>query len=343
MLFFIISLIVLFGLSFSGISKRWFFFLLIVLAFFLGFRGITVGDDTSRYVAYYYNVETSYHVGYMEIGWNYLSEFFRSLKFSAYGYHFFIALATLLIWGFVVNQIAGKNNKIRGNALFLIYSLGFYLYMFNGMRQFFAVSIVFLAFYFLANKKPWFFVLFVLFATLFHTSAIFSLLIYPMLKLKMTNTIIIGSLIVTYIFGLVVPEKWFSFFVGKYSAEIEVFGFRSSFMYAISVGLLTNLFYYYLIYNNKKIISDIWMKYFFFSVLVMNILSSVVYGPRIVYYFSFAQTIALAIYMAQVKVKMVKPVIYLYSLITFGRFLLPELLKREGSVFPFYLTIQLFD
>lgn len=342
MAYFVITLIVLFILSFTGISKKWLFLLLAVLAFFLGFRGETVGDDTMRYINYYYGVDTHYNVGYMEIGWNYLSEFFRSLRLSAYAFHFIVALITLMLWGYVTDKVT-TNNRMRGYALFFLYTLGFYLYMFNGMRQFLAVSIVLLGFYLLSKRRIYIFVFLVGLATLFHYSAIFSLLIYPMLKMKLTKKSILWTLILTFVLGIVASESWFYLVVGKYSSELEHFGFRTSLLYAGSVGLLTNLFFYWLVVNNYKSISDIWMKYFFFSVVVLNILSSVVYGPRIVYYFSFTQTIALAIYLVQVNRKLTIPFVYLYALITFGRYLLPELWKTEESLLPYYMTLKFFE
>ena len=343
MAFYIVAFIILFVLSFKGIEKKCFFALLLVLAFFLGFRGENVGDDTSRYISYYYNVESRYGIGYMEIGWNIISEFFRVINLSAYFFHFIVALSTLLLWGIVCDKVAMKNNRVRGYALFFLYSLGFYLYMFNGMRQFLAVSIVMLAFYMLSLTKTRKFVVLIILATFFHESSFLGLLIYPMMKIRLTPLRMILILIVTYIIGLVANESWFYLFAGKYASEIEDFGFRTSILYVTCVGLTTNLFFCWLIYCDKQMLSNIWMKYFFFSIVVMNILSSVVYGPRIVYYFSITQTLSIAIYMARSIKKTIIPIVYLYSIVTFGRYFLPELWKIEGSLIPYYFTFKIFD
>ena len=339
MLFYISILIVLLLLSFYKCSYKIFVAIVLVLSFFLGFRGETVGADTQRYVEYYNYME--YGLGYMEIGWNILSVTIKHLGFSPYAFHFLIAVLTLSMIAFVLTRFHDKQINMLG--LYFTYSLGFYLLMFNGMRQLFAGAIVLVGFYFLSVNRNRIFLLTVFFATLFHGSTIFALAAYLLRWFKLSQLGVAISLMVTLLIGLLASNEFFVYVAGKYAHDIDTYGYRDSLAYAIIVGGLSNIFFYYLyVVSGSKIQDSFWMKLYFLSILVMNATINIVIGPRIVYIFSISQVVAFSLLAKHISRQETKILLYLFGIITFFRFILPEAAKVEESLIPYYYTFQIY-
>lgn len=342
MLIFIVLLILLFIISLHGIKKEgllwiWTF----ILSVILGFRGRDVGDDTARYIDNYYNTDLSLGIGHMEIGWQYCSSFFHNLGFSAYFFHFIVALFTLSCFSFVISK--ETNGRTRGIAFFLLYTLGFYLYMFNGMRQFVAIGICFIAFYEINKGRSLIALALILFATLFHSSAAVALAMLFVKRLKIS----IGSasiiFFVSLLIGVFAVRGLVYNLAGGYAHIIDEHGFRTSLSFVFFVCITTCAFFLWIIYKVPGQKDNNWMKLFFTSVVVQNVLCNVVYGPRIVFYFSTAQIISLALAYKDSHSALLKKIIYLYAFVTFFRFLLPELYRTEESLLPYYMTFTIFD
>lgn len=343
MTIFLVLLILCFWASLKGINRAQMWWLSFFLAVILGFRGKDVGDDTARYISYFNSVDVKDGTGYMEIGWSWFSDFIKSIGFSAYFFNFLVACITLSCFVYVISKTI-SNNKFWGSALFVLYSCGFYLYMFNGMRQFLAISIVFLAFHLAINNKNIWAAVLILFASLFHTSAICGLFIFLVKHIKLTNTTIISALVASLLIGYLLIEKVVYYFAGGYARLVSEYGFRKSVAYVIIVCGLTNVFYVWLynLHSSKR--NDGWMKVFFASVVLMNLLCNVTMGPRLVFFYSTAQIIVLSYYMITFqKNQIVRSVIYIYSFITFFRFLLPELYRTEEGLLPYYMTFSIFE
>lgn len=340
MFIFIVLLILLFVVSRVGLKKRGLWIWTFILAFILGFRGSSVGDDTERYIKYYYGTDFALGVGYMEPGWTYISTYFRNIGFSAYFFHFLIALVTLSCFTYVISKEDDK--KVRGQALFFLYTLGFYLYMFNGMRQFLAIGICFVAFYVITKGKNILGILLILFSSLFHTSALVALSFVFVKRLKLTIVNSIMMFIASLVMGVFILRGVMSVLAGGYAHIIDEHGFRTSMSFVFFVCITTCVLFLWLIDKKPMLKDNIWMKLFFVSIIVQNVLCQVVYGPRIVFYFSTAQIIALAIVYKETKDSLVRMVIYLYAFVTFFRYLIPELYRKDESLLPYYMTFQIF-
>lgn len=342
MWFYLVLLLILFGLSFHRRRLLLFIVMLLTLAFFLGFRGKTVGADTARYVEYYNYMKNG--IGHMEIGWNVLLLSIKSLGVSAYAFHFLIALFTLGLIGFVLTRFHDRQINMLG--LFFTYSLGFYLLMFNGMRQLFAGAIVLFAFYFLSVERNKLFVLLVVVASFFHLSSIVALAAFFLRWIRLTSFVIIISLIVTMLIGLTASDGFFVSLAGKYAHDIESYGYRDSIAYTILVGGLSNLFFLYLVNQVVKedidFLDSIWMKLYFLSVVVMNLTINIVIGPRIVYVFSICQVVVFSLLTRRFTNPQARALLYLFGIVTFFRFIIPEISRTEESLIPYYFTFQLF-
>ena len=341
MLVFLVLLVILFTVSESGLDKNGLWLLTCVLSFILGFRGRNVGDDTARYIDNYYGTNYSMGVGHMEPGWQFCSTFFHDLGFSAYFFHFVVALFTLSCFSFVISRMHGR--RVKGRALFFLYALGFYLYMFNGMRQFVAIGLCFIAFYEMSKDKVLLSVALVFFASLFHSSALVALFLVPTKWIKLSFNFSTVILTISLVIGVFVTRRIVYVLAGEYAHIIDEHGFRTSMAYVFSVCVTTSLFFMWILCSTPKLKHNYWMKVFFVSVVVQNILCSVVYGPRIVFYFSTAQIVTLSLAYRQTKSYWLKKVIYLYAFVTFFRFLLPELYRTDESLLPYYMTLSFFN
>lgn len=341
MFFYIITLLFLLLNSFKKISNRTLLLITIFLSFFLGFRNYNVGADTERYINYYNYVDKM--TGHMELGWNYISIFFKSYGFSAYFFHFIIALITLGLITLVISF--QKSTKLNSTSLFFLYTLGYYLLMFNGMRQFLAGSIVFVGFHFMKENKYLATIFTIFLASLFHTSAIFTFPVLFINKFKLRTRLIVITFIISFIFGLVTSGSLLASIAGKYAHDVvEDYGFRTSYTYAFIVGGLTNLFYFYLNKNcNNELRDNVWIKISYLSVIVMNMTINLEMGPRLVYYYSIAFIISIPLILENTKNRLLSFVCYLYGIITFARFIIPEMFRTYESLVPYSINVHIFN
>lgn len=163
-----------------------FFFLIFLLM--LCFRSIECGNDLSSYlyitnrnmmktytdILHYYPTEWGYHL---------FNRFFYSLFGS---YQIYIALVSLItiipVWLFY-----RKECKVQYLAIILFMVVGPFSMYFSGLRQAMAMAFAFPAFYLAKNKKILWFLVIVVVATMFHTSAFILIGVYPMCVFKITK------------------------------------------------------------------------------------------------------------------------------------------------------------
>lgn len=333
-------LIILLIISIRGVNNVATLIVMFAMAVVLGFRSDNVGADTLPYIGYYEYV-TSLTEGHMEKGWNVMCVVGNKLGFSPYGFNFIIALLTLTPYYLVA--ISFKDRKLSGYILFLLYSLGFYLLMFNGMRQFMAMSLVLCGYKCLEKNKIHYFFILVFLATAIHVSSLLAIALLPMLKIKFNTTRVLIVFLLTFIAGIFLGKTFFMSVAGKYAHDVESFGLRNSMTYTFVVGLLTNLFTLFLYIKTPSLQNNFWIKCNVVSVIVLNLLSNLVIGPRIVYIFSITSVFALSLYMKYSNKTNIN-LIYLYAIVTFSRFIVPEILAygNVGSLVPYSITFQLF-
>ena len=255
-----------------------------------------------------------------------------------------MALLTLFPYYYV--SLEFRNPRITGYVLFFLYSLGFYFLMFNGMRQFLAMSILLLGYANLAKGSTRRFFFFVVCACFIHLSSLCAILMYFVSKIRLTTKRVVYSLLASFVFGAFANAAFFEAIAGKYIANVDGYGLRSGLLYIFTVGLLTNMFFFWLYNCNLSLRNNLWVKYNLFSIVILNIMANLVIGPRIVYIYSISSVVALSLYASQTSEnKLVRPVIYLYSIVMFIRFLVPEVITMgfEGSLIPYDMNFQIFD
>lgn len=155
----------------------------IIIAVITGARAETVGIDTTGYYTYIDWAERDILKG-VEPGFIFLSKyllrFFGEIKWVIF---FFSAVTVILVF----LRFWTLRSK-ASYALMTFFYMAFYLQLsMNVMRQFFAISIVFFATFFLEKKKyiPYF--ILSAFAILFHYSALFAVVIFVIYYLNSTK------------------------------------------------------------------------------------------------------------------------------------------------------------
>lgn len=167
--------------------------IVIILSIFGGFRDLTIGTDVLVYGANWFDVATGFSsfssyvdyvqssdVGYLFI--NYVVSRFTD------DVHIFLTILQLICNGLVVATLYKYRNKVPFWLSLLVYLCIFYCRTFNILRQAVALSIVFYSIKFLDEKHPIKFVIAVLIASLFHFTAIISLIILLFRKICQLNS-----------------------------------------------------------------------------------------------------------------------------------------------------------
>ncbi|PMH74637.1 EpsG family protein [Vibrio cyclitrophicus] len=180
-------------------NKVTYLYLIITVSLFVGLKG-NVGTDTVNYEMFYRNVDVVDGV---------LEYFFTSsIKISNFfGLSFNAFLFSCTFLSVYLYTLAYKKT-IQSNLLvfsFLIYFSDLFMYYnMSGLRQGLALSFVFLSSFYALNKKTVYFVCVVAIASLFHKSAIISLLIYPAINIEISYNkrffmfTIVGTIILHY-------------------------------------------------------------------------------------------------------------------------------------------------
>ncbi len=231
-LFFILVSLVLFFISTATYKKTPIFFVsylifVLPLSFLGGFRDETVGTDVHVYgVLYFQNALRTQSI----------FDLITSVK-GEWGYHILIWICSRisndihffffvseLIKILLVSSTALYFRKIISPTLFMFaYLTFFYFTGFNIMRQVFAVSIIIYGLRYLFEKEQWKFLFICFLATMFHSSAIVALLIFPIYILahrKYLSIFVHASILVALFIGIsIVLERLKSLNLGIYSEK----------------------------------------------------------------------------------------------------------------------------
>ena len=177
---------------------------MIMFTLLLALRGLECGSDTRQYMRLYneYGAKSiSQLLGNNEREWAY--KLLNKLVYLLLGdYQIFLAVAALIcvypLWYFYKRE---SENQVLTLVLFL--GVVPYMMYFSGIRQAIAMSLGIPVWYAAKDKKLFRFILLVILATQFHTSAVILLLLYPLYHAKITKKwlwFVIPNMIAVYVF-----------------------------------------------------------------------------------------------------------------------------------------------
>ncbi len=166
----------LFRYSDDKVKKIFLFMIIVVLSFFSGIRYDTVGTDTKAYVEIIESCRKSFFGvpdTYSEPCFILLIKIILLFCDNPYFVLFVIALITNAL---IVMRFWDLKEKISFSFAIFAYGTLYYHATLSGIRQWLSVAIVFFATKYVFKKKYFLYSFFVFIATLFHTSALISLI-----------------------------------------------------------------------------------------------------------------------------------------------------------------------
>ncbi len=192
MLWYILFPIFVFIVATSYNKKKWTgLILMLILLFFSMFRGSQVGTDTAGYIdrvdkiseLFLYDANFNFEGGRTELLYYHLCSF---IYLNGYSSRWIIYIFSIIT--FIFLYLGCIRHKINTSLFLLFYVLTTsYIISFNVARQFAAISICFFASSFLieSNWKKYLFLVFILVASLIHSSSIVLVVLFfsNMLKL----------------------------------------------------------------------------------------------------------------------------------------------------------------
>ena len=283
---------------------------LLVLILFLGFRGLYIGGDTP---VYYENFVMTYEAGSVDAGYGYglLYQLITLLSGKIFGLQFGF-IFSLIVFATITCVCINYSLKQVSNdfpfAMFMFAMVDVYLRSFCYIRQGVAIAILSIAFVMFIRRKPLHFVACVLTATMFHTSAVLFLLVWPLSMVK--NRVVIISVMptLTLLFGLfhmqimkavsyVFGARYYEYYIDHIGVPVPYSLFEVGVLIASFAVLLFIL--YFVHYGNKadrrvnSICFNSYMLYsmFKFIPLFIGYSNAEIYG-RMMYYFSWIIIIA---------------------------------------------------
>lgn len=221
----------------------------IFLCILTAFRAENIGNDTHNYV-YYFSLVANCGVTTdltFEVGYQYYSLLVSRVVNNP---HFFLIITAILCYWCIGLKIRQKSQNVCFTIL-LFFCL-FYSPYTNILRQGIAMAITLVAYYKIKEGKKIQAIILILFASLFHYSALsmFALFLYPFIPCKPKHVIGLCSLTaVLSISGII--HSLLSLILGKYAGYLNSYEHLSGWL-AIAYELIRNLTFYLLYYTAYK-------------------------------------------------------------------------------------------
>lgn len=208
--------------------------MIIILSLFSGFRGQSVGLDTENYLGHIFHWQSgSISNKYItEPGLYYLSILIGTFVKSP---QLVLIVVAFIINTLFVTRIYSFMEEISFSFAIFIYVVSFYTLTLSGIRQWLAIAIVFWGIKYLIDLKYFRFIVFVIFAFLFHNTAVIGLfLIVIDLIINKNNSLtgikskrwilLIGIVLAIFSFLLVLNYDIFIRYFNHYLKNITLSG-----------------------------------------------------------------------------------------------------------------------
>lgn len=165
-----------------------------LILFFVSAIRVNVGTDYKSYYNWF-NEVPSFSLRYENFGFNNLIMIIK--LFTNNPQWLFVTTSFFILFFVYISVI--KEQSSYDISIFLFIALGYYFSTFNGVRQWMASSVFILAYHFAKQKKIVIYILLVIFASLFHKTAILLLPFYIVFQLKINDKIKILLVILSLI------------------------------------------------------------------------------------------------------------------------------------------------
>ena len=254
----ILYMIFFFQIKNQKIKSVLFIVAVIQLILLQGLRSPYLGNDMPFYW-FYYNKQLPYSITNLsfsnfEILFKVLTKVISSITLDKHIYLVIISFLSTV----PISIVIYKKSKNPILSLLLFLSFGFYNFNFSGLRQAIAFAIVFYSFLFIIDRKLIKFIISIVIASLFHSSALVFIPAYFLFDFKITKfKIILMIFIDVFIYIFKVPIFGFinSFFYEEYGMVLS-----DSYLWMImclSILMICLLFYKKISSDNKSILYNL--------------------------------------------------------------------------------------
>lgn len=270
------------------------FFLITFLIFIISAVRYNVGTDYIHYSKIYFWIINNYNI-YVEIGYKYFNELIYFI-FNDVRYIYIIS-SLLIVFSFYKAIKDNVDKKYWFFSLFLFITSGILFSSFNLIRQYMAIAIIVGNIKWLVDKNYFKFILTVLIASTFHTSAlivipfiVFVILSRNLKTNKLLWIIYFISIFFLFIdirnfiefFSFLIPNRWINYLTSEFLTERNVS--------AIAKQVIPNIIAFYLINNRYKLIknnskNNVYILGYLFAVLLTNLFYGILVLVRFAYYF----------------------------------------------------------
>jgi len=302
-------------------------------------RNITVGNDTFNY---YYAFNTmskdffDFSTSRFELGYIFFN---KIVQFIGLEYiHFQVLISILFYISFI--KLLKKYSINIPMSITIFISMHLFFQTMNLSRQFMAVSILFLSFHYLVNKKVFKYFISVVIASFFHSTAWVFFLVYPFSKMKFSKknlVLIVVSFMFIYLRFDSLLEIYF-LISNKYSSYTESIYFETE----GNIATYFNLLMYILIFiwiilidiknkeltiENKRILNTMKSIVFLSVFFGFLALKAPLFG-RFNIYFTIFYVIILPFIIGQIEKRKLREVMYFITLIIFSCYFLIVVIYR---------------
>lgn len=164
--------------------KYKYFMLLFLSVFLICSMRYYVGNDYPSYIDGFLNIQTyEENIFFWEPGYYFINRFF---SFSDIGYLYVFAFSSFISFFFLFKSFL-YTNTVKWGAFFA-WMLGLIIFMNNGIRQGISICIFLYSIKYVEQSRFWRYLLCILFATLFHYSAIVMIFVYFIKKMRLNKT-----------------------------------------------------------------------------------------------------------------------------------------------------------
>lgn len=305
-------------------KHNWLYYVLVLLppVLFATIR-YNIGTDYMNYW-FYYNGAGNY-ASYEPL--------FRLLNLIARnvfnGFYGVLLLSALLTYGFVLASLVRLKNYVSISIGLWVYYCYYYVASFNVMRQLIAVSIILYATVLLAENKEILFTILVVVASLFHFSAILTLVFLLLKRIQSVKSrqqmflIFSGAVLLIFLGGALFNSL--EGFMGDYSKYLAHSNGIVSFAYLIDilptflVVAIPIMIYIYYYRMDRKF--DLYCIIGLFSIVVLIMGYHFRWFQRVLYYFDVMQVLIIAINMRRIRLPqnriIVKSAVFIFYLFYF--------------------------
>jgi len=314
--------------------------LFLVLWLYSGFR-YGVGIDYFMYAGTQ-DYTGEIHSSHMESVWLIIREII----------HFFhlTSQAWFLLTSFAITYFFFKGiEKLSINfyfSLLLFVVCYFYFESMNGVRQYVAVGILFSSFHYVIGKQMWKYLIAVIIASLFHTSALFMLPFIFLMRIKIPDWLLLALIIVSFFTGTMLMNLFLEKILPLMSASRYAQYKLEDVPVVLSTGLqkiFFNLLMIGIIFISQRVRKLYEYSYIYINMVVCGIVlynTFMLFQPALrLYWYLFPFIIILIPLLLQVFTLRTQKILQFAIILAFSAFTIKELTTEERYHYDFNINL----